>query len=141
MKYQIKQYGDEDGLSPEQLVVAEILATPGRNGMTLEDIAALVGTSARSVSRWRRDPIVMEYIRRRSLENVTAVMPSVMENLVQKAAKGDSIKAIEVYARIAGLYQPEMVVRPGPPVEESNEEIEHDIERLKAELGLEDEQQ
>lgn len=135
MKYQIKQYGD-DGLSPEQLLVAEILATPGRNGMTLDDIAAHIGTSTRTINRMRRDPAVMEYIRRRSLENVTQAMPAVMENLIQKAAKGDSIKAIEVYARIAGLYQPEMIVKASPVEDRSTEALERSIDELRRQLEV-----
>ena len=136
MKYALTQYGEDEGLSPEQLLVAEILATPGRNGMSLDDIADHVSVSVRTINRWKRDPLVMEYIRRRSLENVTAAMPDIVETLNEKARSGSSIKAIEVWARIAGLYQPEMIVKPAPADERpSNEELDRQIEILRRELG------
>jgi len=136
VKYALTQYGEDEGLSPEQLLVAEILATPGRNGMSLDDIADHVSVSVRTINRWKRDPLVMEYIRRRSLENVTAAMPDIVETLNEKARSGSSIKAIEVWARIAGLYQPEMIVKPAPADERpSNEELDRQIEILRRELG------
>ncbi|RED51131.1 phBC6A51 family helix-turn-helix protein [Cohnella lupini] len=144
MKYQIKQYGEEDGLSPEALLVAEILATPGRGGMTLDDIAVHVGTSTRTINRMRRDPAVMEYIRRRSLENVTEAMPDIVQTLNEKARSGSSIKAIEVWARIAGLYQPEMIVKAAPFEDRSTEALERSIEELRRQLeadGIDNEEE
>lgn len=137
MKHAIKQYGGEQGLSPEQLTVAEILSTPGRGGLTLDDIAGQVGTSTRTINRWRNDPVMIAYIKRRSMENVVQHLPDVLETLSEKAKSGSSIKAIEVYLKASGLLNPDLVVRPAPIEDHRSEEaLDRDIARLKQQLGL-----
>ena len=131
---QIAQYGD-DGLSPEQLIAAEILATPGRAGMTMEELADHVGTTARTLNRWRRTPDFAEYVKRRTMENVVEHLPEVMATLTEKAKSGSSIKAIEVWLRANGMMQPEMIVRPAAPeIDRSNDAIEREIDDLRRQL-------
>lgn len=135
MKYQIKQYGDEDGLSPEQEIAIEILASPGRAGMTLDDIAAHVGTSTRTINRWRRDARFAECVKQRTMQNVMDHLPDVLDSLTIKAKRGDSVKAQEVWLRTMGIMNPEFIVRPAAPVEDrSNEALERSIEELRRQL-------
>lgn len=138
----IMVYGDDDGLTPTQVIAAELLSQPGRGGFTMEQVAERANTSARSLARWRREPAFVEYVRRRTMENVMEALPDVLNTLTEKAKSGSSIKSIEVWARIAGLYQPELIVRPAPAEDRSTASIEASIERLSAELGdLENDQE
>ncbi|WP_375670109.1 phBC6A51 family helix-turn-helix protein, partial [Bartonella sp. CL29QHWL] len=105
---QITQYGDDDGLSPEQRIAAEIIATPGRAGMTLEQISEHVGTTARTLNRWRQQPAFIAYVKKRTMENTVEHLPDVMDTLVRKAKEGSSIKSIEVYLRATGLLNPDV---------------------------------
>lgn len=136
MKYQITQYGDDKALSPEQQLAAEILATPGRAGMTIEQIADHVGTSARTVHRWRQDPLFVEYVKQRTMQNVMEHLPDVLGSLTEKAKRGDSVKAQEVWLKTMGVMTQEFTVRPAAPQEDrSDEAIELEIRRLQIELG------
>lgn len=136
MKYQIKQYGDEDGLSPEQEIAAEILASPGRAGMTLDDLAAHVGTSTRTINRWRRDPRFSECVKQRTMQNVMDHLPDVLDSLTTKAKRGDSVKAQEVWLRTMGIMNPEFIIRPAAPENDrSDAAIEAEIDRLRREMG------
>lgn len=136
MKFQITQYGDDKALSPEQQIAAEILATPGRGGMTIEQIADHVGTSARTVHRWRQDPAFMEYVKQRTMQNVMENLPDVLESLTEKAKRGDSVKAQEVWLKTMGVMKQEFTVRPAAPQEDrSDDAIEAEIHRLRLELG------
>lgn len=136
MKYQITQYGEDKALSPEMQIAGEILASPGRGGMTIEQIAEHVGTSARTVHRWRQDPAFMEYVKQRTMQNVMENLPDVLESLTEKAKRGDSVKAAEVWLKTMGVMKQEFTVRPAAPQEDrSDAAIEAEIERLRLELG------
>lgn len=135
MKYQIKQYGDEDGLSPEQEIAVEILASPGRAGMTLDALAAHVGTSTRTINRWRRDVRFSECVKQRTMQNVMDHLPDVLDSLTIKAKRGDSVKAQEVWLRTMGIMNPEFIVRPAAQIEDrSSESIERSIDELRQQL-------
>lgn len=136
MKYDIKQYGEDDGLSAEMRVAAELLAQPGRAGLTMDQVAERAHTTARSVQRWRQDPRFVEYVKRRTLENTTEHLADVLGALTEAAKTARSMKAVELYLRATGLLNQEITVKPAVPENDrSDAAIEAEIERLRRELG------
>lgn len=126
-------------LSAEQLIVAEYMATPGRGGLTMEQLAAEVGVSARTVQRWRLDPTFNEYIRQRTLAIVGERLPEVV-SVVADRAIGGSGKHAELFLKMSGVLKDHHVLQPAPPEDDrSDAAIEASIEELRRKLGLEDE--
>lgn len=124
-------------LSAEMMLAAHWLALPKNGGRTLEDIAQEAGVSVRQLYTWRLEHVqFQEYVRQLTMANVSQHLPDIMDALTEKAKEGHSIRAVETWLKAQGMLQPEMIVRPGPPVEDrSDAAIEADIERLKAKLA------
>lgn len=137
MKYALKT--QDDSLSAEQLIVAEYLATPGRGGLTLDQVAAKVGVSARTVQRWRLDPKFNAYVQQRTLAIVGERLPEVVSVVADRAIEGSG-KHAEIFLKMSGLLRDHHVLQPAPPEDDrSDTAIEVSIEELRRELGLEDE--
>ncbi|TVY00999.1 phBC6A51 family helix-turn-helix protein [Paenibacillus cremeus] len=132
----IRMYnGGEQTLSAEQLYVAEILATPGRASMTLEEIGDAVGVSPRTISRWRAQPEFARYVQARTVAIVGERLPEIMHVVADRAEKG-SAKHAELIFKSLGLLKDHLTVQPQMPDDDrSDASIEAEIERLRKELG------
>ncbi|KUP26180.1 phBC6A51 family helix-turn-helix protein [Paenibacillus sp. DMB5] len=129
-------HGDDEYFTPDQLIAAELLSQPGRNGLTMAEVAQRANTSERSLQRWRRDPKFAEFVKRRTLDNTTEHLADVLGALTEAAKTARSMKAVELYLRATGLLNQEITVKPADPVEDrSNAAIEAEIDRLRRELG------
>jgi AcrR family transcriptional regulator len=128
-------HGDDEHFTPDQLIAAELLSQPGRNGLTMAEVAQRANTSERSLQRWRRDGRFADFVKRRTLENTTEHLADVLGTLTTLAKRGHSMKAVELYLRATGLLNQEITVRPTAPVEDrSTEALERSIEELRRQL-------
>lgn len=132
MKYALT--APDGQLSAEQLVVAEYLATPGRGGKTMEQVAAEVGVSARTIQRWRMDPAFNRYVQQRTLAIVGERLPEVVSVVADRAILGSG-KHAELFLKMSGLLKDHHVLQPAPSEERDNAAIEASIEELRRELG------
>ncbi|RPK16430.1 phBC6A51 family helix-turn-helix protein [Paenibacillus xylanexedens] len=135
MKYALT--APDSQLSSEQLIVAEYLATPGRGGLTMEEVAAEVNVSARTVHRWRLDPIFAKYVQQRTLSIVGERLPDIVSVVADRAIDGSG-KHAELFLKMSGVLKDHHVVQPIPPDERDDASIQASIKELRKELNLEE---
>lgn len=125
-----------NSLSAEQIFVGDILAIPGRNGMTLEEIGNEVNVSPRTISRWRQQPEFARYVETRMFQIVGERIPNIFAAVADRAEQG-SAKHAELIFKSYGYLKDHHLVTPQLPEDDrSNESIIADIERLRAELDI-----
>ncbi|MGM0880899.1 MAG: phBC6A51 family helix-turn-helix protein [Bacillota bacterium] len=126
---------DDNDLSPEMLYVADILATPGRNGMKLEEIGDAVGVSPRTISRWRSSPAFARHVQARTVQIVGERLPEIM-NVVANRAEEGSAKHAELVFKALGLLKDHHVLTAQPSIDEerTNQNIERTIRELEEQL-------
>ena len=68
-------------LNERQIAAITILATPGRSGMTYDDIADQVGVSRQTLHNWRKQDDFNEELKREIVRNTLDRLPDVMESV------------------------------------------------------------
>lgn len=123
-------------LSAEQIYVGDILATPGRNGMTLQEIGNEVNVSPRTISRWRAQPEFARYVDTRMFQIVGERIPNIYAAVADRAEQG-SAKHAELIFKSYGYLQDRHLITQQLSEDDprSDERILEEIERLRIELG------
>jgi AcrR family transcriptional regulator len=125
-------------LTAAQRRAAEILATNDIHQMKIEEIAAEVGVSERTIYRWKRDPAFIEYQNKIAEEVMTEFIAEAYTQLRRLVRSGESdnikLKAVELTLKNRGKLRDVQDQNVKIQDDRSNEAIKADIERLKAEL-------
>ena len=90
-------------LNEKQIVALEYLALPKRGGLTYEQIAEQVGTSSRTLQRWRNNPEFTEALKQRVVATTLDKLPEVLESLPEIALKDRNAAMMKLYLQVHGL--------------------------------------
>lgn len=130
-------------LTPEQVMAAELYMARKSNGMSVEDVAAQIGVSRRTIYRWLQLPEFKRYCREKAVEVAEESLGRVLDVLTQKALEAKNAKFVELYLKVCGVLNGEMVKVDVNAVTDddprSNEAIEAEIEEMKRQLAMTDE--
>lgn len=120
----------------EQQMALELLALPNKGGYTFEEIASMCNISEKQLRRWRQQEGFQKEIQRRVLMRVNEQLADVMDTTLKRAV-GGSAKHSELILKSLGLLHDrhEVIAKAVPVTEQSNEDIEAEIEELKRQLG------
>ncbi|MCG9969935.1 hypothetical protein L9W92_18225 [Pelotomaculum terephthalicicum JT] len=123
-----------------QTAIEFLLVKRGSN-VKYSKIAQAVGVSVRTLGRWRKLPEFQAEQRRRSIEIMGDSLPLVLDTLTKKAIAGNN-KSIELYLKTLGLIREGFDIMARSKAEDddprSNANIEAEIEELRRQLGLTD---
>jgi len=129
-------------LTPQMLTAIEFLLVKRGSNLKYSEIAQAVSVSVKTLGRWRKLPEFQAELRRRSVEIMGESLPLVLEALTKKAIAGNN-KSIELYLKAIGVLREgfDITARAKADDEDprSNASIEAEIEALRRELGLADE--
>lgn len=130
-------------LTPEQMMTAELYIARKSNGMSVDDVAARIGVSRRTIYRWLELPEFKKYMREKAVQVAEESLGRVLDVLTIKALEAKNAKFVELYLKVCGVLNGEMVkvnvnaVTDDDP--RSDQAIEAEIEELKRQLRLSEE--
>lgn len=128
-------------LTPQMLTAIEYLLVKRGSNVKYSEIAQAVGVSVKTLERWRKMPEFQVEQRRRSIEIMGDSLPLVLDTLTKKAIAGNN-KSIELYLKTLGLLREGFDISARAKAEDedprSNANIESEIEELRRQLGLVD---
>lgn len=113
----------------KQILAIEILSQPKRGGLTYDEVAAAVGCDAKTLFRWRQDPLFVEAITRKAIMTLHSDLPEVFGATLTRAKNGE-VRSVELLYKLLGL----LVDKAEVEVEEkgnSNIDVAADIAELK----------
>lgn len=90
-------------LNEKQIAAIEYLALPKRGGMTYEQIAKQIGTSSRTLQRWRHNPEFNEALKQRVVAATLDRLPEVLESLPEIAINDRNAAMMKLYLQVHGL--------------------------------------
>lgn len=128
-------------LTPQMQTAIEYLLVKRGSNVKYSEIAQAVGVSVKTLERWRKMPEFQAEQRRRSIEIMGDSLPLVLDKLTKKAIAGNN-KSIELYLKTLGLLSEGFDITARAKAEDedprSNANIEAEIEELRRQLGLAD---
>lgn len=129
-------------LTPAQRQAAELFATNDLNCYKTEDIAKAVNVSVRTVYRWKLDEDFLAFqneVADKAMEDFIAETYNTLKHII-RAGRSDhaKLKGVELVLRNRGKLQDVQKVEATIEDRRSNESIEAEIEQLRRELGLDD---
>lgn len=90
-------------LNEKQLAALEYLALPKRGGMTYEQIAEAIGTSSRTLQRWRNNPEFNAELKQRVVSATLDRLPEVLDSLPEIALADRNAAMMKLYLQVHGL--------------------------------------
>ena len=122
----------KDDLTPHEIQLAEAILTMKANNKTYTQIADENGISRRHLQRIREKQAFRDYVKERSLQESSAKTPLVLDSLEKKAIEGN-VKAIELFAKIHGLFAPDRleVESTVTSKDKTNDDLAADLFELK----------
>lgn len=128
-------------LTPQMQTAIEFLLVKRGSNVKYSEIAQTVGVSVKTLERWRKLPEFQAEQRRRSIEIMGDSLPLVLDTLTKKAISGNN-KSIELYLKTLGLLREGFDINARAKAEDddprSNANIEAEIEELRRQLGLDE---
>lgn len=129
-------------LNPAQRKAAELFATNDLNCYRVEDIAKAVNVSIRTVYRWKLDEDFLAYqneVADIAMEDFLAETYGVLKGIV-RAGRSDhaKLKGVELVLKNRGKLTDVQKVEATVEDKRSNKAIEAEIEQLRKELGLDE---
>lgn len=138
MTSKLVKYGE---LTSQQLTAIEYLLAKRGSNIKYTEISEAVGVSVKTLERWRKLPEFQAEQRRRSIEIMGDSLPLVLDTLTRKAIGGNN-KSIEIFLKSIGILRSELDITARAVSDDedrrSNQAIEAEIDRLRQELGLDD---
>lgn len=129
-------------LTAAQRKAAELFATNDIHRYRIEDIAKEIGVSERTIYRWKMDEDFIAYqneIAEKAMEDFLAETYSVLKGIVRSGRSDHAkLKGVELVLKNRGKLQDIQKVEATVEDKRSNEAIEAEIEQLRRELGLDD---
>jgi len=90
-------------LNEKQLATLEYLALPKRGGMTYEEIAEAIGTSSRTLQRWRQNPEFNEALKQRVVSTTLDRLPEVLSAMPDMILEDKSAAMMKVFLQMHSL--------------------------------------
>lgn len=129
-------------LTPAQRKAAELFATNDLNCYRVEDIAKAVNVSVRTVYRWKLDGDFLAYqneVADIAMEDFLAETYNTLKNIIRVGRSDHAkLKGVELVLKNRGKLTEVQKVEATVEDKRSNEAIEAEIEQLRKELGLDD---
>lgn len=130
-------------LTPAQRKAAEAFATNDLKYKRVEDISKEIGVSERTVYRWKLDDDFLAYqneIADRCMEDFLTETYNVLKSIVRSGRSDHAkLKGVELVLKNRGKLTEVQKVEATVEDKRSNDAIEAEIEQLRKELGLDDE--
>lgn len=131
-------------LTATQRRAAELFATNDIHRYRIEDIAKEIGVSERTIYRWKMDEDFIAYqneIAEKAMEDFLAETYSVLKGIVRSGRSDHAkLKGVELVLKNRGKLTEVQKVEATVEDKRSNEAIEAEIEQLRKELGLDDDE-
>lgn len=129
-------------LTPAQRKAAELFATNDISCYRVEDIAKAVNVSERTIYRWKLDKDFLAYqneVADIAMEDFLTETYGVLKGIVRSGRSDHAkLKGVELVLKNRGKLTEVQKVEATVEDKRSNEAIEAEIEQLRKELGLDD---
>lgn len=123
-------------LSEKQIAALEYLALPKRGGLTYEQIAEQIGTSSRTLQRWRHNPEFNEALKQKVVAMTLDKLPEVLESLPEIALNDRNAAMMRLYLQVHGLLSDNVNLHHKTAANESGAVDISAIRQRLAERGL-----
>lgn len=90
-------------LNEKQIAALEYLALPKRGGMTYEEIATAIGTSSRTLQRWRQSPEFNEALKQRVVAATLDRLPEVLSAMPDMILEDKSASMMKIFLQMHSL--------------------------------------
>jgi len=116
----------------KQRMAIEILAQPGRGGMTLDEVAKYIHADPKTLFRWRGEPEFVNAVTQKAIMNLHADLPEVFAANMERAKAGE-VRSVDLVYKLLGLLvdKSEIEVKENG---KSEEEIDTEIRRMREKL-------
>lgn len=129
----------KNSLSAQQRRCAEILAFNDEYKMTIAQIAEELGVNERTIYRWKKDPDFIAYTNELAERAMDSFLSDAYKMIRDISTRGRSdsarLKALELLLKNRGKLTDVQKAEVDIKDQRSNEAIQEDIARLRAELG------
>ena len=126
---------DKTTLDERQTIAAQLWAARRHNKLTEDQIAEQLGISRRTLFTWKQLPAWKTYVSDMVREVAQEHRGEVIDALITQCKKGN-VRAITVFLQYTGDLKNEPSVVVNNEADRSNEALEADIAKLKADLGM-----
>jgi AcrR family transcriptional regulator len=114
-------------LTDKQYAAIAILATPGRSGLTYDEVAERVGVSRQSLYEWRNQDAFNDEMKKQVLRNAVEYLPDMFASIPKHVIEDGNAALFRTYIQSLGMLTEKVEV-------ESKNAGATDIDVMKAEI-------
>jgi AcrR family transcriptional regulator len=114
-------------LTDKQYAAIAILATPGRSGLTYDEVAERVGVSRQALYEWRNQDAFNDEMKKQVLRNAVEYLPDMFASIPKHVIEDGNAALFRTYIQSLGMLTEKVEV-------ESKNAGSADIDVMKAEI-------
>jgi AcrR family transcriptional regulator len=114
-------------LTDKQYAAIAILATPGRSGLTYDEVAERVGVSRQALYEWRNQDAFNDEMKKQVLRNAVEYLPDMFASIPKHVIEDGNAALFRTYIQSLGMLTEKVEV-------ESKNAGATDIDVMKAEI-------
>jgi uncharacterized protein YjcR len=125
-------------LNEKQYAAIALLATPGRGGMTYDEIAERVGVSRQSLHKWRNDDAFNDEMKRQVLRNAVEHLPDMYASIPKHVIQDGNAALFRTYLQSLGMLTDRVEVENKGGNANDIDEMKAQIERMRSQRKSEE---